>query len=69
MKAFIVWNEAKTEGYVTFDAQVAHEARKGAESNCFDAEGNQMKLAQAFCELTGVENCTIQEIELDRCSS
>lgn len=65
MKAYIVWNDAKTEGYITFDYQVAYEARKGADSNCFDIEGNQMKLAQAFCEVISSEqNCTIQEIEV-----
>ncbi len=49
--AYIVWNAARTEGYVTFDKQVAYEARKGAASNCFDSEGTQMKLAQAFCDV------------------
>lgn len=63
MTIYIVWNEARTEGYATTDAQVAYEARKGADSNCYTAEGEQMKLAQAFCELTGEESCTIQLIE------
>jgi hypothetical protein len=49
--AYIVWNAARTEGYITFDQQVAYEARKGAESNCFDEDGTQMKLAQAFCNI------------------
>ena len=62
--AFVVWNEARTEGYVTFDKQVAYEARKGAESNCFDSNGTQMHLAQAFCEVTGIQNCTVQKIEI-----
>ena len=63
-QAYIVWNEARTEGYVTFDKQVAYEARKGAESNCFDSNGTQMHLAQAFCEVTGIQNCTVQKIEI-----
>jgi hypothetical protein len=59
--AYIVWNAARTEGYITFDQQVAYEARKGAESNCFDANGTQMKLAQAFCEIySGHEDATKQ---------
>lgn len=62
--AYIVWNEARNEGYLTFDKGVAYEARKSAGSNCFDQDGTQMHLAQAFCELTGEENCTIQEIEI-----
>jgi hypothetical protein len=59
--AYIVWNAARTEGYITFDQQVAYEARKGAESNCFDEDGTQMKLAQAFCEIySGHEDATKQ---------
>ena len=59
--AYIVWNAARTEGYITFDAGVAYEARKGAESNCFDSNGTQMKLAQAFCEIySGHEDATKQ---------
>lgn len=62
--AFIVWNEARTEGYVTFDWQVAYEARKGAGSNCFDQDGTQMHLAQAFCEVTDMDNCTVQQVDI-----
>ena len=62
--AYIVWNEARNEGYVTFDRGVAYEARKSAGSNCFDADGTQMHLAQAFCELTGQQNNTVQVIEM-----
>ena len=61
--AYIVWNNDRTEGYVTFDEQVAYEARKGAQSNCFDPNGTQMKLAQAFCEVySHDEDCTRQTI-------
>lgn len=63
--AYIVWNDTRTEGYVTFDQQVAYEARKGAESNCFDENGTQMKLAQAFCEVySGEHNATMQTVIL-----
>jgi hypothetical protein len=54
--AYIVWNADRTEGYITFDKQLAYEARKGAKSNCFDENGMQMKLAQAFCEIYSGEN-------------
>ena len=64
MKISIVWNEAKTEGYATIYPEVAYEARKGADSNCFSRHGEQMKLAQAFCDITADENCTIQEVEI-----
>lgn len=64
-QVYIVWNEAHTEGYVTFDQQVAYEARKGAESNCFDENGTQMHLAQAFCRVTLDDNCTVQVIEIE----
>lgn len=63
--AYIVWNEAKDEGYVTFDKSVAYEARKGAESNCFNVNGKRMKLAQSFCRETETEGCTIEEIEVE----
>ncbi len=62
--AYIVWNEARNEGYVTFDRQVAYEARKSAGSNCFDEDGTQMHLAQAFCKVTGEQNCTVQVVEI-----
>lgn len=64
-KAYIVWNEERTEGYVTFDRQVAYEARKSAGSNCFDKDGTQMHVAQAFCEVTGEQSCTVQAVEID----
>lgn len=61
--AYIVWNADRTEGYVTFDQQVAYEARKGAESNCFDENGTQMKLARAFCEIySNANDATTQSI-------
>lgn len=64
--AYIVWNDARTEGYVTFDKQVAYEARKGAESNCFDQDGTQMKLAQAFCDVySGANDATTQIIVIE----
>lgn len=64
MKAYLVWNESRTEGIVVTDPGVAYEARKGASSNCFDRDGRQSKLAQYFCDLTADEPCEIEEIEL-----
>lgn len=61
--AYIVWNDARNEGYVTFDKQVAYEARKGAHSNCYDRDGNVMRLAQTFCETYSDEhNATMETV-------
>jgi hypothetical protein len=63
--AYIVWNKDKTEGFVTTDKGVAYEARKGAKTNCFDAEGRVSTLAIRFCDLySDREDCTIQPIDL-----
>jgi hypothetical protein len=65
MKAFIVWNKDKTEGFVTTDRQLAYEVRKGSESNCFHENGNQSCVAQQFCNEWSIgEDCTMQEIEI-----
>lgn len=59
----IVWNNNKTEGFATTDPQLAYEARKGAESNCYKQDGSQSKLAVAFCDIySGEEDCTIEII-------
>lgn len=63
-KAYIVWNQARNEGFVTTDAQLAYEVRKSSESNCFDENGRQSTVGQAFCHAWGDEDCTIQEIEI-----
>lgn len=64
MKAYIVWNENKTEGFVTTDPQLAYEARKGAENNCFYEDGTRSYMATCFCETHSmVQDCTIEEIE------
>lgn len=64
-KIFLVWNPEKTEGFFTVDPGVAYEARKGAESNCFTADGDQSELAQKFCQLYSCDqDCTIQIVEV-----
>lgn len=63
-KYYIVWNEAKTQGIIVDEYSLAYEARKGSESNCYDENGNQSLIAVAFCDQTGDDNCTIQEIIL-----
>lgn len=64
MRTYIVWNAAHTEGFVTTDYQLAYEVRKGSESNCFNEDGSQSTVAQAFCEAwSGHEDCTIEEVE------
>lgn len=60
MKYYIVWNEAKTEGFVTTDKQLAYEVRKGSDSNCFDEKGIPSEIAVAFCLRWCEDNCTIE---------
>lgn len=62
MTYYIVWNEAKTEGFVTVDAQLAYEVRKGSDSNCFDADGNRSDTGIAFIEAWGDGNCTTEPV-------
>ena len=64
MKAFIVWNAAKTEGFVTTDEQLAYEVRKSADTNCFDKDGRQSRVGQQFCEDWCNDTCSIQEIKI-----
>jgi hypothetical protein len=54
---WIVWNNAKTEGFATTDQQLAYEVRKCAETNCC---GNE--LALMFCHKWGDEDCTTEEV-------
>jgi hypothetical protein len=61
---YIVWNEAKTEGFATTDYQLAYEVRKSSESNCYnEVDGSPAPVAVAFCDRWGEENCTIEKIE------
>jgi len=64
MKAFIVWNENRTEGFVTTDSQLAYEVRKGSDSNCVNEDGKFSKVGVTFCDVFSEENCTIQEVEV-----
>jgi len=64
MKVFIVWNEAKTEGFVTIDKQLAYEVRKSADTNCYNAKGERSDVAVAFIERWFEDNCAMQEIEI-----
>lgn len=63
-KVYIVWNENKTEGFVTVDAQLAYEVRKSAESNCYDSDGSPSYVGMKFCEVWVDDNCTIEELSL-----
>jgi len=64
-KVYIVWNNDRTEGFVTADEQMAYEARKGAISNCYSSEGIKSELATRFCEVySEEEDCTIEEINV-----
>lgn len=59
---FIVWNDAKTEGFVTNDRQLAYEVRKGAESNCYDRDGRRSDLGVAMIEIWGDDTCNIETV-------
>jgi hypothetical protein len=64
MKAYIVWNEGMTEGFVTTEKQLAYEARKGSSGNCYTKEGDLSLLAVEFIGQWGDGNCTIEEVEV-----
>ena len=66
MKAYIVWNADKSEGFVTTDYQLAYEVRKGCESNCYDEKGRLSRTAVQFCDDWYYDDCTIEEIEIDK---
>lgn len=64
METYVVWNASNTEGFATTDHQLAYEARKGARDNCFDKEGRQSLVAQAFCDAwSSKEDCSIEVVE------
>ena len=65
MKSYIVWNEDKSDGFITTDQQLAYEVRKSASTNCFDADGRRSDVAIAFCEAWCYDNCTIQVVGED----
>ena len=56
---YIVWNNDKTEGFITLDKQLAYEVRKSADSNCYDKEGNLSEVAVAFCNVWGDKTCKL----------
>lgn len=59
---FIVWNDAKTEGFVTVDGQLAYEVRKGSKSNCSDRDGRRSNLGVAMIEIWGDNTCSIETV-------
>lgn len=63
MAHFIVWNEAKTEGFVTTDKQLAYEVRKGSSSNCYDGNGIRSDVGIAFCNAWVNDDCTMEEVK------
>jgi hypothetical protein len=65
MKAFIVWNEDKTEGFVTIDKGLSYEVRKSASTNCVTANGTPSPVGVAFCKQWWMDNCTVEEIETE----
>lgn len=65
MKAYIVWNEARTEGFATVDKQLAYETRKGATGNCHNEDGKLAIVALEFIGEWGDGNCTIEEVSVE----
>jgi hypothetical protein len=63
MTYYIVWNQDKTEGFVTTDYGLAYEVRKSADTNCCGSDGNQSTVAVAFCERWCDDACTIEVVE------
>lgn len=57
---WIVWNQERTEGFVTDDKQLAHEVRKSADTNCCTVDGDPAPVAVAFCERWAQDNCTLE---------
>lgn len=63
MTYYIVWNEAKTEGFATNDKQLAYEVRKSSDTNChYPDTGEQAPVAVAFCEKWCDDACTIEVV-------
>lgn len=54
---WIVFNEARTEGFVTNDEQLAYEVRKSSGTNCYDMAGEHSPVGAAFCERWAQDNC------------
>lgn len=64
MKHYIVWNNDRSEGFVTTDKQLAYEVRKSSDTNCCDENGRRSEVGVAFCDAWGDHDCTTQEIDI-----
>lgn len=64
MTFYIVWNESRTEGFITNEHQLAYEVRKGSVGNCYREDGTYSKVGVEFAETFMDENCTIEKVEL-----
>lgn len=60
--AWVVWNEARNEGFVTTDQPLAHAVCNFPAIHCRDSEGNFSELGAKFSEQYGNDNCTIEEV-------
>lgn len=54
-RLYAVLNVDKTLGFLTTDAGVSYEARKGSETNCYSQDGVRCHTAVGFCEDVGEE--------------
>ena len=59
---YIVWNQEKTEGFITDDEQLAYEVQKSAESNCYRKNGSESKVAKIFAKT--FDKCITQKVIL-----
>lgn len=59
---FVVWNESKTEGFVTKDRHLAYQVRKSAETNCYHFDGTPCDVAKAFIQEHGQDDCTMEKL-------
>ena len=65
MKRYIVWNENKTEGYITDDKQDARTAREGKKHRRSSGQVGYSTLALAFYEAYGDDELPpIEEVDL-----
>lgn len=58
----IAWNQDRTVGVICEDPQMAYELRKGAHNTLGIVSD---EFVEAWAEMTALDNCTTEEIEVD----
>ncbi len=64
-KYYAVFNQNKTQGIIVSEKQLAYEARKGSDTNCYTSDGEKSLIAIAFTEQTIEEDCSMHEVMLN----